>query len=78
MSAEIVQLRNSNVSKTTQMNEFLSELTKLIQNEEITNIVALVYKQGGEDLITFAVGDFKMNQLIGDIELLKDSILNDE
>lgn len=78
MSAEIVQLRINKVEDTTQADRFLEQITELIKSGEVTNIVALVYKKDGEDLSTFIVGDFKLNQLIGDLELLKDSILNDE
>jgi hypothetical protein len=58
--------------------DFLTQITKSIANNEIGHIVAIAYNTLTDDSDIYIAGGYKLNELIGNIELLKQSILDDE
>lgn len=57
---------------------FVETITEKLKNKEISNIFAIFYHKEDDSYEVFEVGDYRLNELMGDLELLKDFIKSGE
>ena len=73
----VVTFKNASRYKSAPLNgieQFAKIIQEKINDKQNPNIFAILYNKEDDTYEVFEVGDYRLNELLGDIELLKDFI----
>jgi hypothetical protein len=73
----VVNFKNSSKYKSAPLKgieQFAKIIQEKIDDKQNPNIFAVLYNKEDDTYEVFEVGDYRLNELLGDIELLKDFI----
>lgn len=60
------------------LHDFAQLMSERAANNDVSNIFAIFYNKEEDSYEIFEVGDYRLNELLGDLELLKDVIKSGE
>jgi hypothetical protein len=60
------------------LQDFVKIINEKAEQNKVSNIFAIFYNKEEDSYEVFEVGDYRLNELLGDLELLKDFIKSGE